>query len=232
MAAPLECRDIRSASLPFKRDRDHNQKWVRGTRPSSGVFMRFEPALDDPSGGLIGGNEGQRAKVRPCKQYSQVSHHSEKYFYGGMYSGPDAMRVRRLADARDDAREHEGSSLSHSLLDLVPQHNNATNSSVQTVVLANSDNDASILYSYENKVSSPGPNGRQIDLGGLVELAEKKWVNEQTEKIVHGEYEVLDNEGETILTKGKGKKSPKQRAVKATPAETENVIEVDGFELI
>lgn len=72
MAAPLECRDMRSTSLPFKRDRDHNAKWAHGARPSAGVRRDICAPLDDPNGGLIGGNEGQRAKVRPYKQHSQL----------------------------------------------------------------------------------------------------------------------------------------------------------------
>jgi hypothetical protein len=72
--------------------------------------------------------------------------------------------------------------------------------------------------------------GRNVDLGGLVELAEKKWASEQTERIVKGEYEVLDNEGEKVVV-GKGKKgSPKQRV--PTVVKDAQVVEDDGFELI
>jgi len=42
-----------------------------------------------------------------------------------------------------------------------------------------------------------------------VDLAEKKWVSEQTDKIVKGEYEVLDLEGEPTMIKTKKGKSPK-----------------------
>lgn len=79
--------------------------------------------------------------------------------------------------------------------------------------------------------------GRAVDLSGLVDLAEKKWVAEQTDRIVKGEYEVLDADGETtVLPSAKGKKrgSPKQKAVKNTPAVGQGVDidEDDGFELI
>lgn len=228
MAAPLECRDMRSTSLPFKRDRDHNAKWAHGARPSAGVRRDICAPLDDPNGGLIGGNEGQRAKVRPYKQHSQLSHHSDKLFS----NGSAGMRGKRIADAADGIDEAQTGALSNSLLDLLPQYNNNSNSGVKTALLAKNEGDNGVLYSYE-KVSSPGSTGRQVDLAGLVDLAEKKWVNEQTEKIIHGEYEVLDNEGETtVLTKGKGKKSPKQRAAKAAPAKADEAVEVDGFELI
>jgi hypothetical protein len=50
-----------------------------------------------------------------------------------------------------------------------------------------------------------------------------------------GEYEVLDIEGEvTVLSKNKGKKSPKQKAAKVVPV-TPKSMEIeddDGFELV
>jgi hypothetical protein len=99
------------------------------------------------------------------------------------------------------------------------------------MIRTNSISDAEVLYSFDNRGPSPGDKGRTVDLGGLVELAEQKWVSEQTERIVKGEYEVLDNEGEkTVLTKGKKRGSPKQRA---TPMVVKSVVdEDDGFELI
>ena len=60
-------------------------------------------------------------------------------------------------------------------------------------------------------------------------MAEKKWVAEQTDRIVRGEYEVLDNDGE-VAAVGKSKKrnSPKQR-LQAGKVE---FVDDDGFELI
>lgn len=77
--------------------------------------------------------------------------------------------------------------------------------------------------------------GRAVGLDSLVDMAEKKWAAEQTDKIVKGEYEVLDAEGETtVLSSKKGKKgSPKQRAIKNVPAVVKNDAEEDdGFELV
>jgi hypothetical protein len=67
----------------------------------------------------------------------------------------------------------------------------------------------------------------------LVEKAEKRFQSEQTDRIVKGEYEVLDTNGETTGLaggKGKGKKSPKQRA--NIVAKSERMEEDEGFELI
>lgn len=68
-------------------------------------------------------------------------------------------------------------------------------------------------------------------------MAEKKWDNKQTERMVKVEYEVLDEQGETtILSKSKGKKgSPKTKAVKNMASAISNadgVEEDDGFMLI
>lgn len=116
--------------------------------------------------------------------------------------------------------------LSKSLIDLLPEHYNNTESAVQVL------GDESILYSFA-KGSSPNARGREIGLEGLVEKAERKWAAEQTERIIKGEYEVLDLSGEAVKSKKgkKGSRSPKNRATKnetmATPIE-----EVDGFELV
>jgi hypothetical protein len=114
---------------------------------------------------------------------------------------------------------------------------NSTNSAIQTAIRDPSAADSDILYSFDNKGPSPGSKGRSVDLGGLVEMAEKKWDNKQTERIVKVEYEVLDEQGETtILSKGKGKKgSPKTKAVKNMASAIANVDgaeEDEGFMLI
>lgn len=85
--------------------------------------------------------------------------------------------------------------------------------------------DADILYSFDNKGPSPTAKATKVELGSLIEQAEQKWIAEQTEKIVRGEYEVLDAQGEkTIL--GKKRASPKQKSVKVVEDED------DGFELV
>lgn len=135
-----------------------------------------------------------------------------------------------MTDAKDIT-----SAMSKSLADLLPTHANNTQSAIQIALReSTSVAEADILYSFDNKGPSPSSQGRNVDLGGLVDIAEKKWANEQTEKIVKGEYEVLDHEGEVVRMK-KGKKSPKQRAVKITSvvsSKAADVEEDDGFELI
>jgi len=74
--------------------------------------------------------------------------------------------------------------------------------------------------------------GRAVGLDSLVDQAEKKWIMEQTEKIVQGEYEVLDAAGETTALSKKKKGSPKQKLVPTFPAVVAEVEEDDGFELI
>lgn len=127
----------------------------------------------------------------------------------------------RKVDAIFESSDPAVSSLSKSLLELLPQHSNNTDSAIHTALKA----EAGVLYSFDNKGASPGSS---VALGGLVEQAEKKWMSEQTERIVKGEYEVLDEQGEITVLKGQGRKrSPRQKAV------VEKVVEEDdGFELI
>ena len=131
----------------------------------------------------------------------------------------------RKVDALIDADEHTTSPLSKSLLELLPQHTNNTLGAIHTA-----DRDAGILYSYD----SAGMKGKALGLDSLVERAEKKWVLEQTERIVRGEYEVLDKEGEVTVLGGRRKRgSPRQRAVEGVEeVEVVVVVEDEGFELI
>ncbi|KAL3420102.1 hypothetical protein PVAG01_08601 [Phlyctema vagabunda] len=226
---PVEHRDVRSASQPFKRDRDHGSKWSLGVRPSGGVQIRG-------IGEYYGGSEAQRAKVRPEKQWSgEPKSHQNKtpkstsIRVSYAQDGANA-RLNRKVDALVDAKDHTSAPLSKSLLELLPQHSNNKDSAIKTAWGADDFTIPGVLYSYDTSTSSPTETGRAVALGGLVEQAEKKWKNEQTEKIIKGEYEVLDNEGKTtVLSKGRGKKgSPKQR----TPIVVNQIDEDDGFELI
>jgi len=234
-------RDIRSTSKGYKRDKDHAEKWSMGVRPSSGVVVNFaHTSLPESDPDFFqGGSESQRAKVRPIKQWSQMitdhkshanitpkptSHiHYDTYGNGG--------RMARKVDAAIEANDHTSSPLSKSLLDLLPTHTNNTSSAIHTAIRASSDD---ILYSYDNKGKSPGQKGREVGLEGLVEQAEKKFLAKQTERIVKGEYEVIDGEGEsTVLSQKKGKKSPKQKALKTESSVVASALEDDdGFELL
>jgi len=92
------------------------------------------------------------------------------------------------------------------------------------------------MYSYDNKGASPGVKGRAVGLDALVDQAEQKFNSKMTEKMVKSEYEVLDEQGETtVLSKGKKKGSPKQKAVKSDSSliwGADGVEDVDGFEFI
>jgi len=238
-SASAEHRDIRSASLSFKRDKDHSQKWSNGQRPAAGVRINFNRDLVNNTDELVGGSERQREKVRPMKQWSQMTSDSHKSHANKVpkpYGTYDQARLAHKADALVDAHDHTTSPLSKSLLELLPQHVNNAHSPIQTAIRSSAA-DAEVLYSFDNKGPSPGAAGRKVDLGGLVELAEQKWVAEQTDRIVKGEYEVLNNEGETTILAGKKKRgSPKQRAsaVKSESSTIKNMAldDDEGFELI
>ena len=125
----------------------------------------------------------------------------------------------KKADAIVESRDGKGVGLERSLLDLLPTYRDAE----EGVRVAP---DAGVFYSFD-KAAGPGA---KMDLGGLVERAERKWESERTERIVRGEYEVLGLEGETLRV-GKGKKgrggSPKLKE------EVRDVVDEDeGFELV
>jgi len=65
---PLERRDIRSDSLPFKREKEQAQKWSNGHRPLAGTQIPFDPELDGTEQAL----PLPKDKVRPMKQFSSM----------------------------------------------------------------------------------------------------------------------------------------------------------------
>jgi len=225
--SPIQHRDIRSAAQGFKRDKDANTKWANGIRPGAGVS--FKNLYNNE---LVSGSEAQSEKVRPHKQWSQNSNGNHKSHanknprttsHATYVFGAASGRLDRKVDASLEVNDYTTSTLSKSLIDLLPQHANNTNTSIQTA-LRDVSGDAGVIYSFDNKASPSG----SVALGNLVEIAEKKWMSEQTERIVNGEYEVLDGEGETTVLKGR-KRSPKQKASKI---QAQDAIEDDGFELI
>ncbi|KAM3064937.1 hypothetical protein ACMFMG_011235 [Clarireedia jacksonii] len=214
--SPLQRRDIRAEAQPFKRDKDHNQKWSQGFRPLPGVNAT-----------ILYPKEGE--KCRPRKQWSQVNTDRKSRAnitpkpFGAptrQFNSSVGSRYFRQTDAYLEAAEVSSNPLSKSLLDLLPDHYNGIGA----------HGDEGVLYSFDRTDSPPN----KVDLGGLVELAEKKWVNEQTDKIIKGEYEVLDAQGEVVTAgRGKGRKSPRQRAFKVQATPAANLLDDDDdFELI
>ena len=59
--------------------------------------------------------------------------------------------------------------------------------------------DEGVLYSFDNKKSP----GKEVALGGLVDMAEQKWKAKETDRIVKMEYAVVDREGEVVGKRGK-----------------------------
>lgn len=58
---PIERKDIRSANLEFKQDKDKRQKWSNGARLGAGVKVNFFDEVTSIS------NEGQKIRIRPSK---------------------------------------------------------------------------------------------------------------------------------------------------------------------
>lgn len=232
-----------------------------GVRPLAGANKAFISLTDGPSDASAKGKE----KVRPQKLWSQVyvcypthtkcdnpkltprsfSGSSDRH-YRNRSNAPSkpsespsynhgltsSSRIARKIDAHVEAADKTSHPLSRSLLDLLPTHYNNTSPSIATAIM--NTGDEGVLYSFDR---TDTPSNR-VDLGGLVDLAEQRWVSEQTEKIVRGEYEVLDAEGETVLQRQRGRKSPRSKALSRTRGDSKakthksEPLEDDGFELI
>ncbi|KAI9050535.1 hypothetical protein LZ554_005696 [Drepanopeziza brunnea f. sp. 'monogermtubi'] len=229
--APVERKDIRADNLAFKHDKDRREKWSNGIRIPCGT--RLDPVTDE----IVASNESQKIRVRPHKQWSQMSgehksHANKPPKPYGSYDGRSRLAHKNAAIV--EAKE-SGSNLSKSLLELLPTHSNNTESAIQIALRESAAfGQADILYSFDNKGPSPGDKGRPVDLGGLVDLAEQRFRSDQTDRIVKGEYEVLDHDGETtVIGRGKGRKSPKHKAAKrVVRASNSTVMEDDDFEFI
>ncbi|KAH8601539.1 hypothetical protein B0O99DRAFT_648250 [Bisporella sp. PMI_857] len=233
--SPIQTRDIRSSAKAFKRARDNSSKWSQGARPLSGV--KNWDALDAAGTWSADVGTTPSPKVRPAKAWSEMNGNHKKP-HGNKASKPYPTlnfdnssanhRVSRKADAIVDAHAHSTAPLSKSLLELLPKHTNNTETAVQTAIRASmSSADDGFLYSFDNR-PSPNARGREVDLSGLIDKAEKKWAAKETEKILRTEYAVLDNTGEDVVLKKGKKASPKQPPVPVVTGMDED----DGFELI
>jgi hypothetical protein len=142
-------------------------------------------------------------------------------------NGMAANRVSRKLEAQIEVKSN--SDISRSLLELMPQHVPNASSSIQTAIFA--PGDGGMSYPFEYVEASPAKKGRAVGLGGLIDKAEEKFRDKQTEQMVKEDYEVLNAEGESVVLKSEKKRkgSPKQ---KAATIETKLVEEDDGFELI
>ncbi|EHL01341.1 hypothetical protein GLAREA_11668 [Glarea lozoyensis ATCC 20868] len=216
--APVQTRDIRSASVAYKRDKDHSTKWARGVRPIAG--HQYEYPEPNSYGELV-----FTGKVRPDARHpfiGEKDHRSPKANYLGAedISSLANRRYSHKVDTFHESNDHTTNPLSKSLLSMLPQHMNNATPAIST-------REPDTLFSYDTRGPTPGQKASRVALGGLIEQAEQKWIAEQTEKIIRGEYEVLDAQGEKTVLK-KGKRSPKQKPKEVQPV----VDEDDGFELV
>lgn len=114
------------------------------------------------------------------------------------------------------------------MLEMVPQDVPNISTRIQTVTCTPSNE--GILHPFEYSGVNPTKKGLVIGLGSLIEEAEAKFLDKQTELMIKEDYEVIDTEGESVVLKSEKKRkgSPKQKA----KTETKPVEEFEGFELI
>jgi hypothetical protein len=193
--ADFEHRDFRSASRPFKRDKEHTAKWSMGVRVANSCAVDF-------MGNQVGGTPAQFTKERPEKKWSEwntteIKSHANVTRSGNQMGGAAYGRVSRKQDAMAESRAGESDTMSKSLLDLISDGS----------LTSNVASDEGVLYSFDAK-SSPR---EQVGLDLLVKRAEESFKNKETDKLVRNEYEMLDESGEIVSKR----KSPKNRPLPA-----------------
>ncbi|KAI1004460.1 hypothetical protein K3495_g3752 [Podosphaera aphanis] len=221
----LDHRDLRSAAVPSKRDKDHEEKWSSHNTRSSAQGEK----LDEDE--LIGGIGRLNIKSHPGKARVSTAK-SKKPAKSGWSASKTHGRNTSKTSLNTDFPEDSTSQLSKSLLDLLPLQSNLHTSNISTVTAECVRVESKIQ---RNSDSNPFPveKGLIIHLDELVDQAEKTWEEKMTERIVEGEYEVLDAQGEKTVLSRKGKKNLKAKYIECK-GETPSISpdEDDGFELV
>lgn len=217
-------RDLRSTSVPYKREKDHSEKWSH--------HGRLDSNLPRSSCGEV---EESMAEDTHIKSVSSKPWNASLKTNKMAKVGWSASKINGRPNTRNGIDIDDTDSFVPKLPHSLPPHTSCYDDQDQipdpiaTVGLESPDP----LYSFDIKGPSPGVKGRSVELEKLVEMAEKKWEGKMTDKIVEGEYEVLDCEGENITLTKKGKKNMK---LKSRPphvqVSSKAVDEDDDFELI
>jgi hypothetical protein len=109
-------------------------------------------------------------------------------------SGGNLGRLHRKADAVLES--HDEASLAK-----------FTNADLPTPnAMLKESGDSGILYSFDKEGKIPNEDGREIRLDELVDRAEEKWESRRMDRMVR-EYEVLNEEGETVRLSATRKKA-------------------------
>ncbi|KAH8681603.1 hypothetical protein BX600DRAFT_429524 [Xylariales sp. PMI_506] len=205
MATSFEVtRDIRSASQDPKRAKEKYAKWAHGVRPSAGCkYNAWDPEL------ILTGNEGQRNKVRPGRTYDTHRIQTHNIVKAKFVHDIKPSHSRAKVDAMEELQDP---AISRSLIDLLPQPNDAHRSPGVT---------DGFLYSFDHN-NSPG---KPLALDAFIKSNPR-----ETEKLVEKEYEILDSNGDAL--KGRKARQNLRRQSPRTMPEEPATVEDDGFELV
>jgi hypothetical protein len=139
--------------------------------------------------------------IQPKSRHNKTPKFTNRHqFY---LSGGNLGRLHRKADAVVES--HDEASLA--------QFTNADLPTPNAMLKENGN--SGILYSFDKEGKSPNEDGREIGLDALVDRAEEKWESRRMDRIVR-EYEVLNEEGETVrlsATRKRARGGPRQEAV-------------------
>ncbi|KAH9811178.1 hypothetical protein Tdes44962_MAKER05911 [Teratosphaeria destructans] len=195
--------DLRSTAQDYKRDAARKHKWALGTAP------------------MAAGRQ-QGGKPRP--------HRPNETAFNARRREAKSAAVASIQSSSKIARKHD---MLEGNQDRVSSSDEATNSScnssdLEDQVFSPTPAEAGALYSF----SARGPShGSQI-LNAALAKAVERFEERETVKLVNNEYEVLDDEGESVgLTPAKRKGKSYAKVVKEV-APSGGDIDEDEYEIV
>lgn len=165
--------DLRSGARPYQRDKNHTTKWARGAKDGA-TQQCLQHEYPDTSCRKCIGRPNRQDIARPEARHKQ----SNKTKLTGQ-AATLARKVFRneVVDAMDGPLAHVS--------------DNSEEEEVPDASAAPLPAEADFMYSYD---SQAGPRGGGDILSHAITQAVRRFENNETEKLVNNEYDVVDGE--------------------------------------
>jgi hypothetical protein len=174
MSTGFSTHDLRSAAKPYQRDKEHTTKWARGAKPSltmeeCTLHQEYPDAnchkcLGRPKARGLGRGGVRHKQSHKLKLSGQASTLARKVFRN------------EVVDAMDGPLAHVGS-------------DNSEEETEVEAAAAPLPSEADFMYSYD---AHTGPHGGEGILSHAITQAVRRFENNETEKLVNKEYDVVD----------------------------------------
>lgn len=167
--------DLRSAAKPYKREKNHNTKWARGAKEAFSQCAQHE--FPDANCHKCIGRPNRRDQDRRVGR-AEAKH---KHYAQNKLSGQAATLARKafrneVVDAMDGPLAHVSDTSEE---EEVPDASEAPLPA-----------EADFMYSYDHQA---GPRAGGDILSHAITQAVRRFENNETEKLVNQEYDVVDN---------------------------------------